>query len=330
MSYVCEWSAVCWSHLCTSLSFFTATCRVDMITQLVHWEAEGYSRGVGACRKSWRMTKRGNWCRTGESQRRKALRPELNFKALLTVGTASVSPAVLAASAVVILLEGGDADRWSRLRQVGARLTGRPRSSGAGWGVRVSGGHVRDYGEGRMWSWEEGGWAGKRGGLMVLKVCWKLNSLGGKAKVERTESRGPVKRVDFLELDIIQKRRCIQRWQSQSYVHRHVCEIVSETLEEPWAWCLWGCPLRYQNLFGQWQPHLFLFSGWREWATCIGKEDQELASQEKRANQAFLTSKVTTVAFKFLNQFGHATWHRDLSFLIKSWTPTAWQESTES
>lgn len=52
----------------------------------------------------------------------------------------------------------------------------------------------------------------------------------------------------------------------------------------------------------------------------LGKRTRKVNDQEKRANQAFLTSKVTTVAFKFLNQFGYATWLAGSQFLIKDWT----------
>ena len=62
----------------------------------------------------------------------------------------------------------------------------------------------------------------------------------------------------------------------------------------------------------------------------LGKRTRKVNDQERCANKAFLTSKVTMVAFKFFNQFGHATWLAGSQFPDQGLNSGHGRESTES
>ena len=62
----------------------------------------------------------------------------------------------------------------------------------------------------------------------------------------------------------------------------------------------------------------------------LGKRTRKVSYQEKHANQAFLISTVTTVAFKFFNQFGHASWLVGSQFPDQGLNSGHGRKSTES
>lgn len=60
---------------------------------------------------------------------------------------------------------------------------------------------------------------------MVLKVCWKLNSLVGRRESERTEKVVVQSESKILELDVSEEEVYPEMAKAKSYVHGHVCEI---------------------------------------------------------------------------------------------------------
>ena len=161
----------------------------------------------------------------------------------------------------------------------------------------------------------------KRGGSRFWKSAGseKIVSVGRRESGKNRKSWSSL-RVRFWSW-ICQKRRYTQRWQSQSYVRGHVCEVVSETLEELWAWCLGRCPLRYWNHFGWWQPHPFLFS-WLEIMSHLhwGRGPGRLMIRKGVQTRLSSHPRSPWWLLNFLINLAMPRGLRDLSSLTKDWT----------